>query len=338
MGHRDIKPHNLFVVGSRSAKKAMRAHSADGAILSDLYYETTEPRLDARMHRDRAKSEDFWPLRAPEAASQLVGEQPMNMLRVKLGDFGTAIKIHPGKLCRDKVGTPAFMAPEMHLLPGRSPGYNHKVDVWATGVVMVFLLANQYPFLDGAGRLLRDKLVIGDIPLWETGIFQEMFVNIQEAAGIRRKRPSKISRDLASRLLAPAARQRISPNYALQHAWFTSPLPGEEVVEPEPPPPSILDWKEFEESLSTVKRDFQWAMDMFSGSPQHGDGIARIASAPVSAPVPAPLPEAPRPSPLASFPACAHVAGAGQQAIGIVGVPAPRAYSYPREHYQLLRA
>jgi len=49
--------------------------------------------------------------------------------QVKLGDFGAAIKTTPGKLVRNKVGTPAFMAPEMHLLPGRSPGYDNKVVV-----------------------------------------------------------------------------------------------------------------------------------------------------------------------------------------------------------------
>lgn len=365
--HRDIKPHNLFIVGCKSSR-AMRAQSVDSQILSELI---EKPRLDEKLYR--AKSEEFWPLRAPEASQLAVG-QHMRMLQVKLGDFGTAIKIQPGQLCKDKVGTPAFMAPEMHLLPGRSPGYDHKVDVWATGVVMVFLLANQYPFLDGSGRLLRDKLVMGDVPLWETGLFQEMFAGIQEAVGMRRKRPSKISRDLALRLLAPAARQRISPFYALQHCWFTSPLPGEG-VDHEPPPPSILDWQEFESSLSTVKRDLQWAMDMFSGSlgnqiddplktcvvcynaagnvgyicPQCHHAVCaqclgrlpkaacpycrleapRIAAAQQAA---SPMLEAPRPSAVASFPAYAHVVGTKQP---IATLDPARASSVPRERYWL---
>eukprot|EP00971_Amphidinium_carterae_P049904 983623-Amphidinium_carterae.1 len=37
-----------------------------------------------------------------------------------------------------------------------------QVDLWAVGVCMVFLLANEYPFIDNGGRLLRDKLIVPD--------------------------------------------------------------------------------------------------------------------------------------------------------------------------------
>merc|ERR1719199_900168 len=130
-------------------------------------------------------------------------------VRLKLADFGIAVRLRSGVLLREKVGTPAFMAPEMHLLPSRSPGYDHKVDVWAAGVVMVFLLANEYPFIDGAGRLLRHKLIIGDVPLWETGTFQDLFASFQEAVGMARKRrPSKLARDLDLHLLTPGRQNR----------------------------------------------------------------------------------------------------------------------------------
>merc|ERR1712070_477053 len=95
----------------------------------------------------RSISTDNWPMRVPPHQPPPVGhlapppassgDTSQTMLRVKLGDFGTSCKIQQGKIVRHKVGTPAFMAPEMHLLPGRSPGYDHKVDVWAAGVVMV---------------------------------------------------------------------------------------------------------------------------------------------------------------------------------------------------------
>lgn len=190
------------------------------------------------------------------------------MVRVKLGDFGTSVKLVPGKLARSKVGTPAFMAPEMHLLPGRSPGYDHKVDVWAAGVVMVFLLANEYPFIDGAGRLLRQKIINGDVPVWETGTFQDMFIGFQEAVGMRRKRPSRLARDMALRLLCPARQNRTSAGLALRHQWFKGPV----AAAPEGNESDVsqgiqlLDWQDFEDGLAVVGRDLQWAVDMMTGS------------------------------------------------------------------------
>ena len=59
--------------------------------------------------------------------------------KVKLADFGIAARFQPGKLMKEQVGTPAFMAPEIHMLPKKSPGYDEKVDLWAVGVVMVRL-------------------------------------------------------------------------------------------------------------------------------------------------------------------------------------------------------
>jgi len=281
--HRDVKPHNFMVFsGPVSAPTlagpppvhASRAASADGASLSGSI---SRP-LQSSPQPPRSVSTDNWPLRAPMQQPPVGGmgppphssagdQPPPSMLRVKLGDFGTACRIMPGKLVRNKVGTPAFMAPEMHLLPGRSPGYDHKVDVWAAGVVMVFLLANEYPFIDGTGRLLRHKLIMGDVPLWETGTFQDLFIGFQEAVGMRRKRPSKLARDLALQLLTPGRQNRATASNALRHQWFKLPVPKDEGPnEPEAQGTKLLDWKDFEDGLAVVGRDLQWAMDMMTGS------------------------------------------------------------------------
>ena len=50
---------------------------------------------------------------------------------MKLGDFGIAVRTKPGNLLTQQMGTPAFMAPELHLLPRKSRGYDNKVDMWA---------------------------------------------------------------------------------------------------------------------------------------------------------------------------------------------------------------
>lgn len=276
--HRDIKPHNYMMSPSPDIPsefpRASRAASADAALLASS---VGAPVLAAPLPVPRAVSTDNWPLRAPSPQQQAPSVdinaqpvvpselQPPPLLMVKLGDFGTATKLPAGKLMRNKVGTPAFMAPELHLLPGRSPGYDTKVDVWAAGVVMVFLLANEYPFIDGSGRLLRHKLIMGDVPLWETGTFQNFLIGFQEAVGIRRKRPSKIARDLALHLLAPGRHDRVTASVALRHFWFRMPLLSEG-VETDVRGAKLLDWKDFEEGLSVVGRDLQWAMDMMAGS------------------------------------------------------------------------
>lgn len=147
--------------------------------------------------------------------------------RLKLGDFGVAARVRRGELLTEKLGTPTFMAPEIHLLPDESDGYGRGVDVWASGVVLVFLLAQQYPFIDASGRLLRDQLLRGDLPLWSNGTFADFFPSafqlIQEVAGIQTDRPSEMARDLVRKLLTPQRSQRLPVEKALLHPWFQEP-------------------------------------------------------------------------------------------------------------------
>jgi len=187
---------------------------------------------------------------------------------VKLGDFGTATRIVPGKLLKYKIGTPAYMAPEMHLLPGRSPGYDHKVDVWAAGVVMIFLLAIEHPFMDGEGRMLRHRLISGEVPLWETGSFEDLLIGFQEAVGMGRKRPSRLARDLVLHLLTPARENRGTADSILRHQWFKAPVPlgVRQTNENDTTGIALLEWKDFEDGLAAVGRDLQWTMAMMTGS------------------------------------------------------------------------
>ena len=145
--------------------------------------------------------------------------------------------------------------------------------MWASGVVLVFLLAQQYPFIgiriaiyiyiyiyrererysyvcilcvyyvyiyiyahmyvyiyiiiDASGRLLRDQLLRGDLPLWSNGTFADFFPSafqlIQEVAGIQTDRPSETARDLVRKLLTPQRSQRLPVEKALLHPWFQEP-------------------------------------------------------------------------------------------------------------------
>jgi serine/threonine protein kinase len=145
----------------------------------------------AHLHAKTICHRDIKPQNA-----MVVGRATSERAKVKLGDFGIAVKLPRDQLMKEKVGTPAFMAPEMHLLPGRSAGYDHKVDLWAMGAVMVFLLAHEYPFVDGSGRLMRDQLLKGDLPIWDANVFSGLFQRVQEVAGMKRPKPSQVAQDL----------------------------------------------------------------------------------------------------------------------------------------------
>jgi len=181
----------------------------------------------------------------------LVGQVSSERVNVKLGDFGIAARLQPGRLLRDKTGSLAFMAPEMHLLPSKSLGYNHKVDMWAIGTVMVFLIAHEYAFVDESGRLMRDELIRGDLPIWEADFFSSLFERVQSAAGLGSRRPSPIARDLVQKLLAPNPCRRLSATAALEHDWFRHPVLAADmrVVDDMP----LLLWEDFRDVIGTDK-------------------------------------------------------------------------------------
>lgn len=193
----------------------------------------------------------------------LNGHIASTSVQVKLGDFGAAVRLPKDKLLKDPVGTPAFMAPEIHLLPNKSFGYDHKCDVWSIGVCMIFLLVNEYPFFNGRGRLLRERLIKGGAPLWETNSFQNLFQGFQQAAGIASKRPSKLARDLTRLLLTPCPQDRPSSYVAFQHEWFTSPILDTD-FDYQP----LLDMKDFQEGFEKIRggvdRDIGWMMNAIS--------------------------------------------------------------------------
>lgn len=154
----------------------------------------------------------------------VVGDAGKENVQVKLGDFGLAVRLPFGELVTKKVGTPAFMAPEMHSLPA-GKGYDHKVDVWAIGIVMVFLLVHHYPFVDDNGNVLHEKLARGELQLWETDVFSgalQAFQWMKETVGISRRRPSPEALHLVHRLLMPKREYRFSASGALHHDWFLS--------------------------------------------------------------------------------------------------------------------
>jgi len=84
-----------------------------------------------------------------------------NSLSIKLADFGFARQYEPMAKMSLQVGSLNYMAPEL-LSP--KVFYDHKVDVWAVGVVAYVLLAANYPFKENKVSPIRDQLVFkGDM-------------------------------------------------------------------------------------------------------------------------------------------------------------------------------
>mmetsp|Transcript_137299 Transcript_137299/g.293341 ORF Transcript_137299/g.293341 Transcript_137299/m.293341 type:complete len:612 (+) Transcript_137299:100-1935(+) len=126
--------------------------------------------------------------------------------QAKLSGFGLAARLPKGTFLTQKVGTPAFMAPETHLLPHHSPGYDELVDVWAAGAVMAYLFKRAYLFVNEAsGRLLLDQLLDGQLPA---------------SLGSSSRGPSSLAQDLLQRLLQPDPGRRIAADDARRHGLF----------------------------------------------------------------------------------------------------------------------
>lgn len=78
---------------------------------------------------------------------------------LKLADFGLAIELEPGSKLYDVCGTPNYVAPEILS----ESGYDHKVDVWAAGVIAFVLLCGFPPFVspDNDQDELFDQILTG---------------------------------------------------------------------------------------------------------------------------------------------------------------------------------
>lgn len=95
-------------------------------------------------------------------------------LNIKLTDFGlSAIKSHPLDTFFGYAGTAYFISPELLS----KTGYNEKVDIWALGVTIYFLLTGEYPF---KGKKRKDlfKKIKNDTINFENYILKEDQINL----------------------------------------------------------------------------------------------------------------------------------------------------------------
>ncbi|KAL1344672.1 hypothetical protein HN51_018539 [Arachis hypogaea] len=131
--------------------------------------------------------------------------KPENILltasgKIKLADFGLAMRISEGQNLTGLAGSPAYVAPE--VLSGK---YSEKVDIWSSGVLLYALLVGNLPFQGDSLEAVFEA--IKNVKLdFQTGIWAAI---------------SKPARDLVERMLTRDVTSRITADEVLAHPWMT---------------------------------------------------------------------------------------------------------------------
>lgn len=130
--------------------------------------------------------------------------KPENILlsssgKMKLADFGLAVRVSHGQSLTGVVGSPAYVAPE--VLVG---DYSQKVDIWSAGVLLHALLVGKLPFQgDSVGAIFE---AIKKVNLdFESGVWASV---------------SRPARNLIGRMLTRDVSARLTADEVLRHPWL----------------------------------------------------------------------------------------------------------------------
>lgn len=130
--------------------------------------------------------------------------KPENILltksgKLKLADFGLAMRISEGQNLTGLAGSPAYVAPE--VLSGK---YSEKVDIWSAGVLMHALLVGSLPFKGDSLEAVFEAIKTVKLD-FQAGMWESI---------------SKPARDLIGRMLTRDTSARISADEVLRHPWI----------------------------------------------------------------------------------------------------------------------
>ncbi|XP_066351828.1 serine/threonine-protein kinase PEPKR2-like [Miscanthus floridulus] len=129
--------------------------------------------------------------------------KPENVLltkagRLKLADFGLAVRVAEGQQLIGVAGSPAYVAPEVLL-----GNYSQKVDVWAAGVLLHVLLMGTLPFQGNSVEAIFDAIKTVELDLHSS-----------QWASV-----SMLVRDLIGRMLNRDVSSRPDAEDVLRHPW-----------------------------------------------------------------------------------------------------------------------
>lgn len=130
-------------------------------------------------------------------------DDPIHHNSLKLTDFGVSCLFKPKQVLNARVGTSAYMAPEVI-----KKSYIESCDLWSLGVTMYFLFSGSLPFFGKNIEEIRHKVCSG---VFE---FTKEFVDVSEE-GI----------DIVQKLMLVNPRSRPSAKEALHHKWFAKYAP-----------------------------------------------------------------------------------------------------------------
>ncbi|TYH71691.1 hypothetical protein ES332_D05G201800v1 [Gossypium tomentosum] len=119
--------------------------------------------------------------------------------QIKATDFGLSVFIEEGRMYKDLVGSPYYVAPEV-----LQRKYGKEIDVWSAGVILYILLSGVPPFWGETEKEIFKAVSEGNLDLksqpWPT---------ISEGA-----------KDLIRKMLARDPKKRITAAQALEHPWM----------------------------------------------------------------------------------------------------------------------
>ena len=118
---------------------------------------------------------------------------------LKITEFGSCKHFEKNLRILERVGCPAFMAPEVI-----SGNYTEKCDVWSMGVMLYLLLSGTLPYVGNSENEIMLNVLNNDISF----------------EGKKWKKVSKDAKDLISKMMKRDINERLSATDVYQHPWI----------------------------------------------------------------------------------------------------------------------
>jgi serine/threonine protein kinase len=204
------------------------------------------------LHRAGICHRDLKPQNLMLKKSETVGggngaHEPSPPTQVKIGGFGFARRVHTPQSLTSRVGTPAYVSPEVL----KNVPHDERVDLWSVGVISHVLLCGYPPFWDDDQSKMFQKIRAGELCFHEP-----------DWAGI-----SSEARSFVRGLLRVDPADRWTADEALRSAWMREPSAR---LSSNPLTDSLRQLKEKKVRLRILARAFLWSASG-DGAPRGGD-------------------------------------------------------------------